>query len=160
MRRFGAVAAAVLLAGAAQAADYVTVRRTIAVNADAQAAWARIGGFCDITKLLAVPCTIASGSGDVGTVRSLADGATLEPMVAKTPLSYTYGQTKGGNAALFYHGTLAVEPAGRGRSTIVYTLIYDQSSLPDDAARAEKRRTIETRFQGAVEKAKAVAEGK
>ena len=145
-------------AGAAHAADYVTIRHTAEVAGTPDAVWEKIGDYCAITKLLDVTCKYASGSGDVGTVRDLNNGQTLEPMVAHTAHSYTYGQFLGGMKDFDYHGTLAVEPAARGRSTIVYTIVYDQARMPSDEVRTAQRTRIDARFKGAVDKAKAAAE--
>jgi hypothetical protein len=52
-----------------------------------------------------------------------------------------------------------VLPQGDGKSSnIVYTLIYDQGVLASDAEREATRTTFGTRFQGAIEQMKALAE--
>ncbi len=79
-------------------------------------------------------------------------------MVASTAHSYTYGQTAGGMASFAYNGTLAVEPAGTGKSRIVYTLIYDAALMPSDEVRKAQFDRINPRFQGAIETMKALAE--
>jgi hypothetical protein len=48
-------------------------------------------------------------------------------------------------------------PDGKA-SKIVYTLIYDQGALKDDAERASTAATLGTRFQGAIEQMKAFVE--
>ena len=158
MKRWMAIGSALAIACGAHAADYVVIRHTAAVPGAPDTVWARIGDYCGITKLLDVTCTYASGSGDVGTVRALNGGATLEPMIARTSRSYTYGQIAGGMKDFDYHGTLAVEPAGGGHSTIVYTIVYDQARMPSDEIRAAQRTRIEARFQSAVDKARELAE--
>ena len=85
-------------------------------------------------------------------------GVTVEPMIARTAHSYTYGQIEGAMKDFDYHGTLAVEPAGNGRSRLVYSLVYDQSKMASDAVRASEKLRMEGRFQGAVDKAKAIVE--
>lgn len=141
------------------AADYIVIRREIEVERPADLVWARVGDYCGITEWLKLSCAIVSGQGDVGTVRTL-NNETIEPMVAKTARSYTYGQTVGGMANYAYNGTLAVEPIGEKRAKIVYTLIYDADLMPSDEVRKAQFERISTRFQGAVESMKAIAEAK
>ncbi|CUS43363.1 MAG: SRPBCC family protein [Pseudomonadota bacterium] len=155
-----ALASALMMAAApAQASDYVVIRKEILVDRPADAVWKRVGGYCAIAEWLKLKCEIVSGSGDVGTIRRLND-TTVEPMVASTPHSYTYSQTAGGMAGFAYNGTLAVEPAGTGKSRIVYTLIYDAALMPSDEVRKAQFDRINPRFQGAVETMKALAEAK
>jgi len=153
---------AALMLGAASpamASDYVVIQLHADVKASADTTWAKIGDFCAIEKWAGLKCTLASGTGGVGSVRSLNNGAAEEPMVAQASHSYTYCQTVGGSKDYQYHGTLAVEPAGRNASRIDYTLLYDQALVP-----AEKRDTMHTglatRFQTFVDKMKAMAEAK
>lgn len=142
----------------ATAADYITIRREAEVDRPADVVWKRVGAnYCSISEWLGMTCEIISGQGDVGTVRKL-NGETIEPMVAKTPHSYTYGQTAGGMAKFAYNGTLAVEPLGAKRSKIIYTLIYDADLMPSDEARKAQFDRLNPRFQGAVDKMKALAE--
>jgi hypothetical protein len=153
------IAAATLLAASglpAAAADYTTVHLSIMVNRPAEAVWARVGGYCTISVWLKLPCTITAGSGDVGTIRSLAlNGTTDEIMVAKTPLSYSYTQPA---STTLYHGTLEVRPVDAGHSEIFYTLLYDQAALGTPDAQAAYRKGRVDRFQGAIEAMKAMAE--
>lgn len=153
-----ALASALTMAAVpAPASDYVVIRKEILVDRSADAVWKRVGGYCAIAEWLNLKCEIVSGSGDVGTIRRLND-TTLEPMVARTPHSYTYSQTAGGMAGFAYNGTLAVEPAGTGKSRIVYTLIYDAALMPSDEVRKAQFDRINPRFQGAIETMKALAE--
>ena len=59
-----------------------------------------------------------------------------------------------------YHGTLEARPVTATTSKIVYTLFFDNSMLPDDAARAaadkERRRT---RFMQVLQNMKTLVEG-
>ena len=148
-----------LAASPAAASDYVVVRREILVDRPADAVWLRIGGFCAIGEWLKVKCEIIAGKGGVGTVRQL-NGTTIEPMVGSTPLSYTYWQTAGGMAAFAYHGTLAVEWVGPKKSRIVYTLVYDAALMSSDDVRRAQYTRISSRFQGAIETMKALAEAR
>ena len=148
-----------LAASPAAASDYVVIRKEILVDRPADAVWLRVGGFCAIAEWLKVKCEIIGGRGGVGTVRQL-NGSTIEPMVGSTPLSYTYAQTAGGMAGFDYHGTLAVEWAGPKRSRIVYTLVYDAALMSSEDVRRAQYTRISTRFQGAIETMKALAEAR
>jgi hypothetical protein len=136
----------------------VVVRREIAVQRPAAAVWSKVGAdYCAISTWLSMQCAITAGDGGIGATRRL-NGATDEVMVAQTPMSYTYLQTVGARAAYNYHGTLSVEPGPNARSSkIVYTLVYDQQAM-DEKLRTETRTGLETRFQGAVEAMKKLAE--
>ena len=159
-----AAAALAILAGAvatpALAADYVAIRKEVTVDRPADTVWSRIGDYCAIAEWLKVKCAYASGSGDVGTVRALNDGATLEPMVARTARSYTYAQTKGNMAHAAYHGTLAAEADGANRTRLVYTLFYDQSALASDAVRASEHARLDKRFYEALLEMKRLSEAR
>lgn len=146
------------LAAPAGAADYVVVDLHADVNASADAAWAKVGAFCDIGKWAKLPCELASGTGGVGSIRKLAGGAIEEPMLAATAHSYTYGQTVGPNKGIDYHGTLALEPTGANSSRAHYTLVYDQSLLPADKRDAMKAGLL--RFQRFLDAIKQMAEAR
>jgi hypothetical protein len=143
----------------ARAADYVVITREATVNRPAADVWKRVGGYCAIAEWLKVECKMTSGTGSVGSVREL-NGATVEVMVAETPLSYTYWQTTGNMAPTKYHGTLAVESTGKGTSKLIYTLFYDASAMASDAVRASEHERLSTRFQGAIDTMKGLAEAK
>ena len=128
-------------------------------NVSADAAWAKVGSFCDIAKWGKLPCELVTGSGSVGSIRRLAGGAIEEPMIGRTAHSYTYGQTVGGNKDIDYHGTLAVEPTGPNTARIDYTLTYDQSRVAPEK-RGPMREMMAQRFQGMIGNIKALAEGR
>ena len=142
---------------------YATIPMEITVNKPAKDVWARVGKFCDIGEWLqiAAGCTITSGKdGEIGAVRTVGG----EVMVAKTDLSYGYTQTVAGAARQgrpynLYHGNLEVKPLTATTSKIVYTLMYDNSMLPDDAARARDLETRRTTFMRAMNNMKILAEG-
>jgi hypothetical protein len=148
---------ALIIAGAialtslpAAAAEFVIVRREIAVQRPAAAVWAEVGEYCAISKWLNLPCKITSGDGGIGSNRRLND-AIDEVMVANSPMSYTYLQTVGARASYNYHGTLSIEPGADARSSkIVYTLAYDQGAM-DEKTRNDTRTGLETRFQTVIE---------
>jgi len=92
----------------------------------------------------------------VGAVRSVAN----EILVGKTELSYTYTQpVRAGRIYDLYHGTLEARPVTATTSKLVYTLMWDNSQLADDAAREADRMRRTTQFTGALENMKILAEG-
>src|SRR4051812_12213931 len=153
------LAASPVLAQTPQPADWTTITLTANLNRNADAAWEKIGGndWCAIVKYLDVKgCTIDSGKGELGSVRTIDTGTTkvVEIAVARTAHSYTYAQPF---TPIFYHGTLAVEPVDKGHSRLVYTLIWNQTAVGDAAAQAAAREGRTKRFQAAVDKMAAAA---
>ena len=142
---------------AVPAPHYVSILMEIAVNRPAADVWKRIGKFCDIGEWLRIPCTITAGTdGEFGAVRSVAN----EVLVGKTELSYTYTQpVREGRPFDMYHGTLEARPVTATTSKIVYTLFFDNSMLPDDAARERNLAQRKTTFMQALENMKTLAEG-
>jgi hypothetical protein len=138
---------------------YTSIPMEITVNRPAAEVWKRIGKYCDVSEWLQIPagCTITSGKdGEFGAVRTVG----AEVLVAKTELSYTYTQTpKEGQPYNLYHGTLEARPVTATTSKIVYTLFFDNSMLPDDAARAADRARRTERFTQALRNMKILAEG-
>lgn len=138
---------------------YTTIPLEIDVNRPAAEVWARIGKYCDIAEWLQIPagCKMLSGAeGEVGSVRSVAN----EVLVGKTQYSYTYTQTvRAGRPYNLYHGTLEVRPVTDKTSKIVYTLMYDNSMLADDAAREKDKVGRTATFQRAMTNMKTLAEG-
>ena len=138
---------------------YVTIPLEITVNRPAAEVWKRVGNYCDIAEWLQIPsgCKLLSGTdGEVGSVRSVAN----EVMVAKTQYSYTYTQTpRNGRPYNLYHGTVEVRPVTDQTSKIIYTLIYDNSMLPDDAAREKDKASRTATFTRAIQNMKILAEG-
>ncbi len=141
----------------AAAPHYVSIPLTIVVDRPAAEVWARVGKYCDIGEWLQVPCTITSGTdGEVGAIRSIGN----EILVGKTPLSYTYTQPpREGRPYNLYHGTLEVRPLTATSCTIYYTLFYDNSMLPDDAARERDTAQRTAQFTRAMQNMKTLAEG-
>ncbi len=138
---------------------YVSIPMEITVNKPAAEVWKRVGKYCDIAEWLQIAsgCTITSGKdGEFGAVRTVGS----EILVGKTELSYTYTQpARDGRPYNLYHGTLEARPINARTSKLVYTLIFDNSMLADDAARTadiERRRTAFTRALGNM---KILAEG-
>lgn len=110
----------------AMATDYTTIVLSTTVARPASQVWKDVGGFCDIGTFMKMKCTYSSGTGGLGTVRTLG-GRINEVMVGQTPHSYTYTQQP--VLKDMYHATVDVEPAGRGESKIFYRIVYDQSNL-------------------------------
>ena len=139
---------------------YTSIPMEITVNRPAADVWQRIGKYCDVAEWLQVAagCKIVSGKdGEVGAVRNVGGG---EVLVSRTELSYTYAQTpKEGTPFNLYHGTVEVRPMTASTSKIVYTLFFDNSMLPDDAARAADKEARRARFTQALQNMKILAEG-
>ena len=160
-------AAAQAPAPAAPAADatvvanptYISIPLEIAVNKPAAEVWKRIGKYCDIGEWFQIPggCTITQGKdGEFGAVRSVAN----EILVGKTELSYTYTQpVRAGRPYILYHGTLEARPVTATTSKLVYTLVYDNSTMGDDAAKEKDRMTRTATFTRALQNMKTIAEG-
>ena len=136
---------------------YSSIKLEIDVNKPAAEVWARTGKYCDIGEWLQVACMIISGKdGEVGAVRSIGN----EIMVGKTDLSYTYTQPPRVNQFYpLYHGTVEAKPVTATTSKIVYTLVWDNSNLADDAAREADKMQRTTTFTRAIQNMKTIAEG-
>jgi hypothetical protein len=144
---------------AAAAPDYRTIKMEISVNKPAGEVWAKVGQYCDISKWLDIDCKIVSGDGGIGTVRSLASGRVLEILVGKTDLSYGYTQpVKEGTFYNLYHGFMEATPVSTATSKILYTLVYDLSDKPDEAAKQTDLTQRRARFEAALKKMKQIAE--
>jgi hypothetical protein len=137
--------------------NYVAIPLEINVNRPAAEVWKRVGKYCDIGEWLQFACTIISGKdGEVGAVRSIGN----EILVGKTELSYTYTQpVRVGQPYPLYHGTLEARPVTATTSKLVYTLLFDNSMLPDDEAREKDKAQRTTTFTRALENMKTIAEG-
>jgi len=105
-------------------------------------------------------CVIKSGDGGVGTVRLLRGGQVTEILVAKTDLSYGYTQpVRPGQFYNLYHGFLEAKPVTAQSSKLLYTLVFDNSMLADDAAREANKQQRITQFTRALQNMKTLAEG-
>ena len=136
---------------------YTSIAMEINVSRPAADVWKRIGKYCDIGEWLQLPCTITSGKdGEFGAVRSVAN----EILVGKTELSYVYTQpVREGRIYNMYHGTLEARPVTATTSKIVYTLFFDNSNLPDQAAKDADTARRRTQFMRGLENMKILAEG-
>jgi len=139
--------------------EYVTVAMEIDVARPASAVWAKVGDYCDLSEWLEVDCTVTSGDGGIGSVRSLAGGRITEILVAQTDLSYGYTQpVNEGQFYSLYHGFMEAKPVTDNSSKIIYTLVYDISDKPDQAAKDADIARRRGMFQGALENMKRIAE--
>ena len=137
---------------------YVSIPMEILVNRPAAEVWKRIGGYCAIAEWFQIPnCTITQGKdGEFGAVRSVAN----EVLVGKTELSYTYTQpVREGRPYNLYHGTLEARPVTATTSRLIYTLVYDNSMLPDDGAKEKDKAQRMATFTRALQNMKILAEG-
>ena len=136
---------------------YTSIPMEIDVDRPAAEVWERIGGYCDIQEWFGIPCEIIAGTDDeFGAVRSVAD----EILVGKTELSYTYTQApREGRPYNLYHGTLEARRVTETTSKLVYTLVFDNSMLADDAAREADRARRVAAFTRALQNMKTLAEG-
>jgi hypothetical protein len=145
--------------------EYVTVRVETDVNKPAAEVWAKVGAnYCDLSKWIragaTVPCAVTSGDGGIGSVRSIANGAVIEVMVAKTDLSYGYAQpAKNGQFYNHYHGFMEAKPVSATTSKIIYTLMQDVSNLADQAAKDAVTKRLRDQFTAALANMKKLAEG-
>jgi hypothetical protein len=132
---------------------------TITVNRPVAEVWKRIGPYCAIGEWAQIPggCKMLSGNeGDVGAVRSVA----TEIMVAKTEYSYTYTQpVRAGRPYDMYHGTLEARAASPTTTTLYYTLMFDNSMMPDDASREKNKAGRAATFTRFLQNMKTLAEG-
>ena len=139
---------------------YTSIAMEITVNRPAAEVWKRIGKYCDVAEWLHAPAggkIIAGKDGEFGAVRSVGNG---EVLVGRTELSYTYAQTpKEGTPFNLYHGTVEARPMTPTTSKLVYTLFFDNSMLPDEAARAKDKEARRARFTQALQNMKILAEG-
>jgi hypothetical protein len=139
--------------------NYVALHLEISVNRSAADVWKRVGNYCDIGEWfqVAAGCKILSGAdNEVGAVRSIAN----EVLVGKTELSYTYTQpVRAGRPYTLYHGTLEARPVTATTSKLLYTLMWDNSTLTDDAAREKDKAARTATFTRALQNMKTLAEG-
>ena len=157
------LAPVVLLAFAASALaaepEYRTIKMEIDVAKPAAEVWSKVGGYCDIDKWTTLDCKITSGDGGMGTVRVLAGGRVTEILVGMTNLSYGYTQpAKEGAFYNLYHGFMEARPVTDKTSKILYTLVYDVSDKPDQAAKDADIASRRKIFEGALLKMKQMAE--
>ena len=154
---------AVSLAAASLAsaqAEYVTVELEIDIAKPAAEVWAKVGDYCAIEEWAGLDCEVTSGDGGLGTVRELFGGRIIEILVAQTELSYGYTQPAvEGQFYNLYHGFMEARPTGPNTTKMLYSLVWDQSNLADQAAKdadvARRRGTFENALKTMKEMAEA-----
>ena len=138
---------------------YVTIALETTVNRPVAEVWKRIGGYCAIGEWfqMAAGCKILSGTDNaIGAVRSVAN----EVLVGQSQYSYTYTQpVRAGRPYNLYHGTLEARPLTATTSKLIYTLVYDNSTLADDGAREKDKAQRTATFMRALQNMKILAEG-
>ncbi|HAU24884.1 MAG TPA: hypothetical protein DCX09_09435 [Gammaproteobacteria bacterium] len=148
------ITAGLMLSTTATAQEYVTIDMEIDINKPAAEVWEKVGDYCSISEWLGLDCEITSGEGGMGSVRALLGGRIIEIMVAQTELSYGYTQPAvEGQFYNLYHGFMEARPVTDSTSKMLYTLTYDVSNLPDQAAKdadIERRRGMFTNALGAM----------
>jgi hypothetical protein len=139
--------------------NYVSIHLEVDVNRSAADVWKRVGPYCAIGEWfqVAAGCKILAGTdNEVGAVRSIAN----EVLVGKTELSYTYTQpVRAGRPYNLYHGTLEARPVTATTSKLLYTLVWDNSMLADDAAKEKDKASRTATFTRALQNMKTLAEG-
>jgi hypothetical protein len=81
-------------------------------------------------------------------------------LVGKTKYSYTYTQPlRATGPYSMYHGTLEAMALTPTTTRLNYTLLFDNSTLPDDAAREADINNRRTRFTGMLTNMKTLSEG-
>ena len=138
--------------------NYTTMVLEITVNRPAAETWARIGRFCDMKEWLGRDCTVTFGKdGELGAVRTLP-GGVIEPIVAVTPMSYTYTfPVRVGVPYTMQHNTLEARVVDEKTSRIVYSFFWDNSALTPAQREAEVA-ARKGRLTPALERMKAIVE--
>jgi hypothetical protein len=138
---------------------YATITLETTVNKPVADVWKRVGKHCDVAEWLQIPtgCKITAGQdGHVGAVRTVG----AEVIVAQTQYSYTYTQPpRAGRPYNLYHGTLEARPMSPTSTKLIYTLLFDNSMLSDDAAREKDKASRTATFTRALSNMKTLAEG-
>jgi hypothetical protein len=163
----GAASAQTPAAPAAPAAtwpapQYVAIPMEITVNKPAKDVWAKVGGWCDISKWISpagnVPCEVTSGKDEVGAVRKIA-GRVIEVMTAKSEFGYGYTQPAlEGKWYNLYHGFVEARPVDAKSSKLIYTLMLDVADKKDQAAKDADVAARKKQFEGALANMKKLAE--
>ncbi len=136
---------------------YASLPMSIVVNAPIRRVWARVGKYCDIGEWGFRSCKLISGKeGELGAVRSVGHSI----IVGQTQYSYTYTQPLRATGLYpMYHGTLEARPLGPDRTRLYYTLVWDASAQPNDAARLRQVEVYRLLFEKMLRNMKKLAEG-
>ena len=144
--------------------EYVAIPMETTVNAPVADVWAKVGGWCDISKWITptggVPCNVTSGAGEVGSVRLIA-GRVTEVMTAKSKYGYGYTQPNvEGKFYNLYHGFIEAVAIDAKTTKINYTLMLDVSDKADQAAKDKDVNGRRSQFEGALANIKKLVETK
>jgi hypothetical protein len=161
-----AIGAAVLAAGPAwaqKAPEYVSIPMEITVNKPVADVWAKVGGWCDLSKWINaasnVPCEIKSSHSNMGSVRVIA-GRVTEIMTAKAQYGYGYTQPPvEGKFYNLYHGFFEAVAVNATTTTVNYTLMLDVSDKTDQAAKDADVAGRRKQFEAALQNIKKLVEG-
>lgn len=138
---------------------YTSINLEVTVNKPVAEVWKRVGDYCAIGEWFQMPkgCTIVAGrENELGAVRSIGN----EILVGKTEYSYTYTMpVRPGRPYNMYHGTLEARPVTATTSKLVYALVWDNSTLADDAAKEKDKASRTATFTRALNNMKTLAEG-
>jgi hypothetical protein len=136
---------------------YVDLPMSIVVDATVERVWARVGKYCDIGEWGFQSCDLISGkAGEIGAVRTIGHSV----IVGQTQYSYTYTQPLRATGLYpMYHGTLEARAFGSGQTTLFYTLVWDDSTKPDDASRKKQVEDYRLLFEKMLRNMKKLAEG-
>jgi len=143
-----------------QNSHYAMMTESIVVDAPVAKVWARVGSFCDITEWMNSPewedCKYLQSDGSPGSVRSTVN----EALVGQTQYSYTCAQPPRKDTLYnLAHGTLAAEALTPTTTRLTYTMLRDDSILPDDAARKRDEEARRARVSEWLKNMKVLAEG-
>ena len=138
---------------------YTSINLEVTVNKPVADVRKRIGGYCAIGEWFQMPkpWTILSGTeNDLGAVRSVGN----EILVGKSEYSYTYTMpVRAGRPYNMYHGTAEARPLTATTLKLLYSLVWDNSMLPDDAAKEKDKASRTSTFTRALNNMKTLAEG-
>lgn len=136
---------------------YASLPMSIVVDNSIENVWARVGKYCDIGKWGFSSCELLSGkAGEIGAIRTIGHSV----IVGQTRYSYTYTQPlRTPGLYPMYHGTLEARPLDPKHTTLYYTLVWDSSVLPEDAARQKQVDTYRALFTKMLRNMKKLAEG-
>ena len=130
-------ACALLAAATGASAGPLSVTKEMTIDSAPATVWKLVGDFnaLDIWHP-AVAKSTASGSG-VGAKRvlTLGNGATIdETQTARGKHSYSYKITKSPLPVKNYKSTIALKPAGEGKTLMTWSSTFEADGAPDDKA--------------------------
>ena len=139
---------------------YVSIPLEIAVDRPAAEVWKRVGKYCDIAEWLqiAAGCKILSGTdGEVGAGALGRQRSARRQDRVLVHLHADRCERAGPTTSITARWKSGRSPTRPRR--LYYTLIYDNSMLPDDAAREKDKASRTAVFTRAIQNIKTLAEG-